>query len=52
MSFKATQYEFFRPTPKTSVLGVLLIVIPYFTLTYYIKKERVCNEYELYALEI
>ncbi|CAI6343642.1 unnamed protein product [Macrosiphum euphorbiae] len=40
MSLKATQHEFFRPTPKTSLLGVLMIVLPYFSLTYFIKKER------------
>ncbi|VVC26913.1 NADH:ubiquinone oxidoreductase, subunit NDUFB4 [Cinara cedri] len=40
MSLKATRYEFFKPNPKTSILGVLLLVIPYCTLTYCIKKER------------
>jgi len=42
MSLKATQHQFFRPTPKTSMLGLLMIVIPYIGLTYTIKKERVC----------
>lgn len=42
MSLKATQHQFFRPNPKTSMLGILLIVIPYCSLTYFIKKERVC----------
>lgn len=41
MSMKATQHEFFRPTTKNSLLGVLLFVIPYFSLTYVIKRERV-----------
>ncbi|XP_025418605.1 NADH dehydrogenase [ubiquinone] 1 beta subcomplex subunit 4 [Sipha flava] len=40
MSLKSTQYEFFKPTPKTSLLGILLLVVPYCTLTYVIKKER------------
>ncbi|XP_050539662.1 NADH dehydrogenase [ubiquinone] 1 beta subcomplex subunit 4 [Daktulosphaira vitifoliae] len=40
MSLKATQHEFFRPTPKTSLLGFLFIVVPFGTLTYFIKKER------------
>lgn len=47
MSFKATQYEFFNPTVKTSLLGVLLFIVPYCTLTYFIKKERVSIKYKL-----
>lgn len=42
MSLKATQHEFFRPTTKNTILGVLLFVIPYCSLTYIIKRERVC----------
>lgn len=43
MSLKATQHEFFRPTTKNTILGALLFVIPYFGLTYIIKRERVCT---------
>ncbi|XP_050432016.1 NADH dehydrogenase [ubiquinone] 1 beta subcomplex subunit 4 [Adelges cooleyi] len=40
MSMKATSNEFFRPTTKNSVLGILTIIVPYCALTYFIKKER------------
>lgn len=47
---KATQHEFFRPTPKTSLLGVLMIVVPYVSLTYFIKKERVSVNLNIFII--
>lgn len=42
-SMRMTRYDHFRPTPKTSLYGLALTVIPFLAITYFIKGKRVSN---------
>lgn len=39
-SMRMTRYDHFRPTPKTSLYGLALTVIPFLAITYFIKGKR------------
>jgi len=41
MSMRATEYDHFRPTPKTSLYGLCAIVIPMLAFGYLVKRSRV-----------
>lgn len=41
MSMRATEYDHFRPTPKTSLYGLCVIVIPMLAFGYWVKTTRV-----------
>ncbi|XP_050690875.1 NADH dehydrogenase [ubiquinone] 1 beta subcomplex subunit 4-like [Eriocheir sinensis] len=40
MSMRATQYDFFRPTPKASLLGFLAIVVPIASYAWLLKRDK------------
>ncbi|KAK8374830.1 hypothetical protein O3P69_009113 [Scylla paramamosain] len=40
MSMRATQYDFFRPTPKASLLGTLMIVAPILGYGLLLKRDK------------
>jgi len=41
MSMRATEYDHFRATPKTSLYGLCVIVIPMLAFGYWVKTTRV-----------
>merc|ERR1711980_51805 len=40
MSMRASQYDFFKPTPKTSILGLLLFVLPIGGYGWLLKRDK------------
>jgi hypothetical protein len=41
MSMRATEYDHFKPTPKTSMYGLGLVVVPIIVYAYLLKTSRV-----------
>jgi NADH dehydrogenase (ubiquinone) 1 beta subcomplex subunit 4 len=41
MSMRATEYDHFKPTPRTSLYGLFVIVIPMIAFGYWVKTTRV-----------
>ncbi|XP_023720609.1 NADH dehydrogenase [ubiquinone] 1 beta subcomplex subunit 4 [Cryptotermes secundus] len=46
MSMRATEYEHFKPTPKTSMYGLGIIVIPIVAYAYLLKTTRDAQEHK------
>jgi NADH dehydrogenase (ubiquinone) 1 beta subcomplex subunit 4 len=46
MSMRATEYDHFRPTPKTSLYGLCVIVIPMVAFGYLVKRSRDAQEHK------
>ncbi|XP_018327533.1 NADH dehydrogenase [ubiquinone] 1 beta subcomplex subunit 4 [Agrilus planipennis] len=46
------QYDYFRPTPKTSFMGIVLIVIPFCSYWYLLKTTREKREQQYRSGEI
>ncbi|KAK8741091.1 hypothetical protein OTU49_002492 [Cherax quadricarinatus] len=40
MAMKATQYDHFKPTPRTSLLGFTMIVVPFVGYAWLLKKDK------------
>uniref|UniRef100_A0A7N8WVC3 NADH dehydrogenase [ubiquinone] 1 beta subcomplex subunit 4 n=1 Tax=Mastacembelus armatus TaxID=205130 RepID=A0A7N8WVC3_9TELE len=47
---RANPYQFFRPTNKTSLLGIMFGVVPLFSLYYIFKTDRVWTDSALNSL--
>ncbi|CAH2267869.1 jg12945 [Pararge aegeria aegeria] len=52
LSMKVTQFERFQPNPRTSLFGVLTIIVPMLTYGYFIWNERNDREQKIRAGEM